>query len=323
MLYSGLTDQVFNAPGSWDIRKCNNLDCGTLWLDPMPADAELLKLYAGYYTHQASHPNSVGNHLRRLFDLAGHLYLHARFGYAPPRLWINKLLGLFIYLLPAWKERLAASVFYLSAQPCGSLLEVGCGSGVGLQLMRQKGWRVTGVDFDEGAVENARGNGLDVRLGDLSVQGFAAESFDAVVMRHVIEHVPSPIELFSECRRVLKKGGILVVLTPNADSLGHRRYGRSWRGLEPPRHLRVFTTKSLASMAGLAGYDSAEVFTSMQGATSLWAISAEIAKNGRHDMIKKVGLYQYFVRVIIGISLGWARIFSPGRGEIAVMVCRK
>ena len=46
---------------------------------------------------------------------------------------------------------------------------------------------------------------VNVRLGQLSAQAFADESFDAVVMSHVIEHVPSPDELLGECRRILKK----------------------------------------------------------------------------------------------------------------------
>lgn len=324
LLYAKLTDRLFNTPGTWDMKKCHNPDCGTLWLDPMPAEADLAKLYTDYYTHQASLPNSVRNPLGRFLDRVRASHLHARFGYAPlSPSWINKLLGLFAYIHPAWKENLEASVFYLTAQHGGRLLEVGCGSGATLQSMEQKGWRVTGLDFDEDAVKNARSKGLDVRHGQLSAQEFADESFDAVVMSHVIEHVPSPCELLGECRRVLKKGGVLVALTPNADSRGHGHYRRNWRGLEPPRHLQVFTARSLASMAYGAGYNTVESFTSMQGAIYIWHASAEIAKNGRHDMNAEVGLHRRILLQITGLVIGWLHVFLPGRGEVAVIVCRK
>ncbi len=70
-LYRGLTDPVFNVPGAWGMSKCNNPDCGTLWLDPMPAEADLPKLYASYYTHQTASPPPPGNPLRELLSRVG------------------------------------------------------------------------------------------------------------------------------------------------------------------------------------------------------------------------------------------------------------
>lgn len=213
-LYHRLTDRIFSAPGAWNMSKCDNPDCGTLWLDPRPEEADLPRLYAGYYTHRPISLSPPPNDpLRTLLGRVRAAYLHAHYGYEPlSSSWVDKLLGLAAYLYPAWKDGLQASVFHLHALPGGHLLEVGCGSGAALQSMQQKGWKVTGLDFDEGAVSNARNKGLDVRQGQLSSQGFADESFDAVVMSHVIEHVPSPVELLAECRRILKKGGVWLRL---------------------------------------------------------------------------------------------------------------
>lgn len=324
LLYRELTDMIFHAPGIWDMRKCNSLDCGTLWLDPMPAEADLAKLYTNYYTHQTAPPNAVRSLMGCFLDRIRASHLYARFGYSTsPTSTINKLPGLLAYLHPAWKENLEASVFYLPVKRGGQLLEVGCGSGATLQSMEQKGWSVTGLDFDENAVKNARSKGLDVRLGQLSAQEFADESFDAVVMSHVIEHVPSPGELLDECRRILKKGGVLVALTPNADSRGHRHYGRNWRGLEPPRHLQIFTAYSLSTMARGVGYDAVKSFTSMQGAIYIWHASGELAKNGRHSMNAKVGLLRRIFLLINELILGWLHVFLPGHGEVVVIVCER
>ena len=307
------------------MRKCDKIECGTLWLNPMPIETELPKLYTGYYTHKLSPPPSPNPVLRAFLDQVRVAYLYDRFGYKPqfaPRM-INRLLGWMAYLHPAWKDTLEASVFYLEALRGGCLLEVGCGNGTALKSMQKKGWSVTGVDFDEEAVKNARNKGLDVRHGQLSAQRFADDSFDAVVMSHVIEHVPLPGELLRECRRVLKKGGTLIVLTPNADSRGHTHYGRCWRGLEPPRHLQVFTTRSLASLAREAGYDTVESFTSMQGAVYIWYASGEMLRSSSHNMNDIASLNRRIFLQITGLAIGWLHVLLPGHGEVNVIMCKK
>ena len=324
-LYRGLSDRVFTAPGSWAMRKCNNQDCGTLWLDPMPVEAELPKLYAGYYTHQSMTIPSSGNRLRALLDRMLDARLHARYGYEPAsRSWIDTLLGLVTYLHPGWCDSIDASVFHLPAQPGGRLLEVGCGGGAAMQSMKRRGWEVTGLDFDERAVSNARSKGLDVRHGQLSAQAFADDCFDAVVMSHVIEHVPAPGELLAECHRILKKGGALVVLTPNAASRGHRHYGRNWRGLEPPRHLQIFTPNSLANIARASGYAVVETFASLNGFVYQDIASAALAAGEKHRMGGTVPPFRRVLSHLKWLGLGWRDAVLQGRqGEEAVLVSRK
>lgn len=307
--------------------ECDDPDCGTLWLDPMPEEVDIPKLYAGYYTHQSpvlSPPN--GNSLRTLLRRARAAYLHAHYGYESlsSSCW-DKLLGLASHLYPAWKDSIEASVFYLHAKPGGCLLEVGCGSGTALQSMQQIGWEVFGLDFDEHAVSNARSKGLDVRQGQLSAQGFADESFDAVVMSHVIEHIPSPVTFLTECHRILKKGGMLVSLTPNARSSLHKQYGRFWRGLEVPRHLQIFTSNSLANIAGRVGFAHVETFTTMNGFVYQDLASDDLAVRKIHIMGTHTSLIRRFLSHMKALGLGWRRIIlhSANTGEELVLVCRK
>ncbi len=111
--------------------------------------------------------------------------------------------------------------------------------------MQELGWKVEGIDFDSAAVQSAVELGLSARCGSLEQQHYPDRSFDAVTLSHVIEHVPNPIETLIECARILKPGGMLIVLTPNAASLSHRIFKSHWRGLEPPRHLHIFTLDSM------------------------------------------------------------------------------
>lgn len=324
-LYLGLTDQIFDAPGVWDMRKCNNPDCGTLWLDPMPVEADLSKLYTGYYTHDAKPKNASHSGLGGILDRFRVAYLHIRFGYEPAsHCWLDRLLASAVCLHPAWRESINSSVFHLPAQPGARLLEIGCGSGEALILMQKRGWRVTGLDFDEGAVRNARSKDLDVHIGSLSSHVFASESFDAVVMSHVIEHVMSPGQLLRECRRIMKKEGILVSLTPNADSPMHARYGRHWRGIEAPRHLQIFTARSLNNLAKTTGYNAVNVFTTLNGYVYQDLASRQLAAGKKHTMGNQVPFARRIPCHIKALALGWLQLLASGReGEEAVLVCRK
>jgi SAM-dependent methyltransferase len=136
--------------------------------------------------------------------------------------------------------------------------------------MREMGWHVTGVEPDDTAVLVAQRRGLDIRRGSIERQGFPDSCFDAVTMNHVIEHLPDPIGTLRECRRVLKPGGKLVLFTPNGASLGHRIFRESWRGLEPPRHLHIFSAGSLREAARAAGFDAISIKPSWVGPSIIY-----------------------------------------------------
>ena len=149
---------------------------------------------------------------------------------------------------------------------------------------RNVGWRVHGQDVDPKAVEQARSLGLDARVGNLADIGLDDESMDAVILYHVIEHLPDPLAVLTECLRVLKPGGVLALATPNIKSGGHRRFGEAWRDLDPPRHLRLFTTRALGETIRKAGFTAVSVWTTSVHATSISRGSLDIRETGRHDM---------------------------------------
>lgn len=145
-------------------------------------------------------------------------------------------------------------IIFLPARTAGQLLDIGCGSGGILSIMRALGWRVEGVDLDPVAVEITRGLGIPARLGTLESQAYPDASFDAIMMSHLIEHVADPVRLVAESHRVLRPGGRLAIATPNAESRGHARFRERWRGLEPPRHLQIFSPRSLLELVTNAGF---------------------------------------------------------------------
>jgi 2-polyprenyl-3-methyl-5-hydroxy-6-metoxy-1,4-benzoquinol methylase len=259
-IYSEQPDRLFGAWGSWNLKRCINPECGLVWLDPMPLPEDIGKAYANYYTHVSRESGGRKGLLGRIFAGMQREYLANKFNYGTgPRSFLARSLGRLLYLFPVRRRGIDGDVRFLTARPGGRLLDVGCGSGDWIMFMRGLGWQVSGNDFDANAVKTARDRGLDVECASLEQQNHADASFDAVTLSHVIEHVPNPIQTLVECRRILKPGGRLVLFTPNASSLSHRVFKQDWRGLEPPRHLHVFSTESMRPLLERAGFRNISV----------------------------------------------------------------
>jgi len=280
--YRGMRDRLYAVPGSWGFARCPDADCGTLWLDPAPTEADIGKAYRTYYTHESSTPPRV-RRVAGLLDASRRAHVRRRLGYAAPA--HNRaamVVGRLLAVLPGGRDALDDSACHLPAPPPGArLLEIGFGSGAQLRRMRELGWEVTGVDVDPAAVAAARNRGFDVRLGELAAQRFPDGTFDAIYASHVIEHVPEPESLLRECHRLLRPGGVFVVVTPNVRSWGHRVFGEAWFSLEPPRHLVLLGPRALQAAARRAGFGVVEVRTSVRIAFIVWITSRDIGADGR------------------------------------------
>jgi 2-polyprenyl-3-methyl-5-hydroxy-6-metoxy-1,4-benzoquinol methylase len=275
-LHRRLPDIQVRSPGVWDVLRCGNPACEMLTLEPRPSTEELKQAYQDYYTHDEGVPVPQARGVRRRARSAIQQRL---LGYPHTNGGTDVLLGYLYALSPARREIALREMFYVHYVAGGRLLEVGCGNGRQLERLAQAGWQVEGIDFDEHAASAARRLGIPVRVGELSSADYADDQFDAIILSHVIEHVEDPVRLLAECRRILKPGGQLILATPNANALGHRWYGRAWLGLEPPRHLVVFTPRALADAARRAGIERVSIQTkSIVGAwwflASVWRRSA-------------------------------------------------
>jgi 2-polyprenyl-3-methyl-5-hydroxy-6-metoxy-1,4-benzoquinol methylase len=139
----------------------------------------------------------------------------------------------------------------------GRLLDIGCATGFFLALAKEKGWEVLGTEVSQYSAHYAQEKlGLDVRLGSLKTLDFSAGAFDVVTMWDVIEHVTDPMAELQEIRRILRDGGLLSIITPDAGSLVARLLGKRWEEFRRVReHVYFFSRRTMAEMLRQAGFD--------------------------------------------------------------------
>lgn len=131
----------------------------------------------------------------------------------------------------------------------GKLLDVGCSTGYFLEYAKSRGWEISGCELSQYTASLSRGRlNADVRSGSFLDAGFPDDSFDAVTMWDVIEHVLEPASFIKEAFRALRPGGLLVICTPNYNSLSRRMLGYKWDAVCPPRHLQMFNSATLSKM---------------------------------------------------------------------------
>lgn len=134
-----------------------------------------------------------------------------------------------------YAERRALVRRTVGSWPAGLAADVGCGPGGNTTVLRDLGWRVTGVEFTPVGASIAASKGLDVVRGDARRLPFADESLDLVISTDVWEHIDDDEAVARETHRVLRRGGRALIAVPcsmklwsgHDVALGHvRRYER-------------------------------------------------------------------------------------------------
>ena len=142
--------------------------------------------------------------------------------------------------------------------PKGRILDVGCYVGTFLCFLREQGWQAMGVELDDRAVQFARQEfGLKIindALESLDA-GHYHDSFDAVTMLHLIEHLDDPFSMLAVVWHLLKPGGVLVVETPTFDSLMFKLLGRRERSLSCNGHIVFYTVDTLSRLLVKNGFE--------------------------------------------------------------------
>jgi SAM-dependent methyltransferase len=148
------------------------------------------------------------------------------------------------------KRRLVEQMTTLNT---GKILDIGSGTGSFLQEMKTNGWEATGLEPDEGARKIARQD-YGVELEEMNrFYGFPPNSFDAITLWHVLEHVHDLQGYVKQLKNVLKSSGKLIIAVPNYTSLDAAIYKEYWAAYDVPRHLYHFSPRSIQVLMEMNG----------------------------------------------------------------------
>ena len=125
------------------------------------------------------------------------------------------------------------------------ILDYGCGPGDLLLVAKELGYNIDGVDAHARSVEIARSRGLNVSLGDANSLEYPDETFDAIILQSVIEHIENPVSVLAVLRRYIRPGGVLIVSAPTPGS-------HFW---DDPTHIRPYTPTSFKIVGDLLELD--------------------------------------------------------------------
>ena len=154
--------------------------------------------------------------------------------------------------------------FYRELEPRmgrGRFLDIGCATGLLLSELRNRGWRVEGVEICTPSAEFGRlERGLTIHTVPVEQAELSDQSFDVVHASHLIEHLTQPAALVAEAARILVPGGRLILTTPNSGGLQARLLGERWRSLIPD-HVYLFSRASLRRLLDENGFEVERVGT--------------------------------------------------------------
>ncbi len=136
----------------------------------------------------------------------------------------------------------------------GRLLDVGAATGFFMGLAEKRGFETIGVEISDFAAKIGRAKGHNIITGKIFDPEFPDGYFDVVTMFDVLEHVIQPKAVLSEVHRILKKKGLLVINTPDAESLWAKAFGVHWQLIMPPEHINYFSPRNLSMYLEKSGF---------------------------------------------------------------------
>lgn len=259
-------------------------DCGLAFLKPEPEPTSKLKRYDEYYEN-LRRPNIIDRTMRR-FSISDCCHL------------IEKKSG---------KK--------------GTILDIGCGDGDFLIAMNNRQWDIYGIEPSKLAGQRARRilSNDKVIVTESLTYDFLDESFDVITLWHVLEHIKDPVLLMNEIRRLLKKGGIVVIEVPNADSPMYRTFKEYHYLNLAPEHLFLWSKNSLQYLLNQHDFTIEEISFFQK---SRFALSRNIYRLCKPKYGSTMAALSFLLSAPFSIMDKYLGVLG-GRQDLIRVICRK
>lgn len=134
-----------------------------------------------------------------------------------------------------------------------SILDIGCGNGTLLLVLKKIGWKISGTELAPNSYINKEISPYVCRK-PIKECRYQDGTFDVVTMWHFLEHINDPLDYLKEAHRVLKKDGKILIEVPNIESWQAIITKKDWFHLDVPRHIFHFSPQSLEILFKKAGF---------------------------------------------------------------------
>ena len=289
-------DYALKVPGEFTVVQCQR--CGLFYERPRPDLEHINYLYRTYYPKSESVQE---NEIKK-------------------KLLENKLFKHVYYKLQGNVEPI------VTGYTRGKVLDVGCGFGKLLTVLKEAGCYVHGIEIDPVCVMECKKKGLDVVQNSFENSNIDSDIYDTVILSHVIEHFRSPSKSLIEIRRILKPGGRVILICPNYNSFFSKWFGDYWGGAHLPFHFYHFTMDSISQMINKCGLRKDFVKTINWEFDFSESVNVYLTYN-KKAFWKKVLRILYSnnipARILVCLILRFIDFLFPSKGDVMIIKASK
>lgn len=290
--------------------KCD--DCKVVFQSVRPLESEIYKFYPKNYGPYAGHDRAQSKD-QLAFVQAIKKGLEK----------LGKKLNSALRKISRDRYEKSYRAIYKLPHPNAEVLDFGCGSDAFLNRARKWGWKTTGMDFSEYAVEHAKASGHRALLLSPEVWNEVKDgSIDLIRMNHVLEHLYDPKEVMAKLFSKLKPGGRIHIAVPNPACMSASIYRRFWFSLDCPRHIMLYSPQCGSNLLKECGFKVDNILHE--------PVTKDSARSAIYAL-KSIGLAPHrWVESIIWNPYIEAALYVPiralsslGKGERIHFICSK
>lgn len=180
-----------------------------------------------------------------------------------------------------------AMVLRYSQKQNGALLDIGAGTGAFASVMQEGGWQVTALEPDPQARALAEKRHTIQLQEPSALFELKDDSIDVITLWHVLEHVHTLQEYLAQFKKIVRKGGMLLIAVPNYTAEDAKKYGHYWAAYDVPRHLYHFSPASMQALLRLHGLELLQMLPMWYDSFYVSMLS-EKYKTGKQQLIKGI-----------------------------------